>query len=132
MLMVIYLVGACGILLELVLMEHTEDIWQLIPILLIGSSVLLLMAHLWLQRRWVLRGFQMNIVLVLLAAILGIWLHFDGKSEFQLEINPELSGWDLVWKCIHGHSLPPVLAPGAMILLGWVGLAGLYRHPLWE
>jgi hypothetical protein len=130
MLTAVYLFGASGILMELILMEHTEGVWQWIPILLVGSSVLLLVAHLLWQRRWALRGFQMNMILVLLAAILGIWLHFDGKSEFQLEMNPELSGWDLVWECIHGHSLPPVLAPGSMMLLGLVGMVGVYRHPL--
>lgn len=126
----VYAFGAAGMVLELVLMEHTEDIWQWIPVVLIGLSLLLVIGKLWMKRRWMLRGLQLNLVLILVAAVVGMWLHFDGKAEFQLEMDPELKGWDLIWKCIHGHSLPPVLAPGAMILLGLVGLVGLHRHPL--
>ena len=63
-----------------------------------------------------------------LSGLLGIWLHYDGKAEFKLEIDPELSGWALFWECIHGHSMPPVLAPGTMLLLGLVGLATARNH----
>jgi hypothetical protein len=58
-----------------------------------------------------------------------VWLHFDGKAEFKVEIDPSLSGWELVWECLHGHSLPPVLAPGVMLFLGLVGFATTMHPP---
>jgi hypothetical protein len=45
-----------------------------------------------------------------------------------MESNPSLAGWDLVWQAIGGKT-PPLLAPGAMIQLGLVGLAYTYKHP---
>jgi hypothetical protein len=126
-LLVTYLFGSCGLLVELLLTEHTEGIWQLIPVGLIVLSFPALV-WLWLSRKRVaIRVFQGAMVLVALSGLLGMWLHFDGKAEFKLEIDPELGGWALFWECIHGRSLPPVLAPGAMILLGMIGMACTHR-----
>ena len=125
-----YLVGGPGLTMELWLLEHTEGIWQLLPIMVLGISVLVLVLVLWVRRRWALRLFQLLTLGILLTSVVGVYLHFDGKAEFKLEIDPELSGWDLIWECIHGHSLPPVFAPGAMVLLALVGVAYFYKHPL--
>lgn len=129
LLWVTYLIGAVGIGGELLLMEHTEDAWQWAPIGLVGLSVLAFLAQSFAPRRWLMRLFQAVVVLILVSAFVGMWLHFDGKAEFKLEIDPELKGWDLVWACIHGHSLPPVFAPGSMILLGLIGVAWSYKYP---
>ncbi len=125
-----YFIGAVGTTGELLLMEHTEGRWQWLPIVVVGASVVLLVVQSLVVRRWLVRGFQMLMALTLVTALVGIWMHFDGKAEFKLEIDPSLKGWDLVWACIHGHSLPPVFAPGSMILLGLVGIAWSYKHPV--
>ncbi len=62
------------------------------------------------------------------AAVLGITFHYQGNLEFQLEINPEQSSWDLFNKVIRAKA-PPALAPGAMAQLGLLGLIYTYRHP---
>jgi hypothetical protein len=118
-----YLFGSIGIGVELLLMEHTEGIWQLIPVVLLPVS-LPVFIWLWLSQKQVVnRLFQGIMALFALSGLLGVALHFDGKAEFKLEIDPELSGLPLFWECMHGSSLPPVLAPAAMILLAMVGLA---------
>ena len=48
--------------------------------------------------------------------------------EFQLEVQPELSGSTLLWKVLQAKT-PPALAPGVMAQLGLIGLAYAYRHP---
>jgi len=48
--------------------------------------------------------------------------------EFKLETNPSLVGWALVWAVLTGKA-PPVLAPGAMIQLGLLGVVYTYKHP---
>jgi hypothetical protein len=58
----------------------------------------------------------------------GTYLHFQVNMEFQLEMDPALSGLALYRKAILAKT-PPALAPGAMIQLGLIGLAYTFRHP---
>jgi hypothetical protein len=57
-----------------------------------------------------------------------VGLHYHGNEEFELEMYPSLSGMQLVSETLTGAT--PVLAPGSMALLGVVGLASTYRHPV--
>ena len=123
LLLAAFVFGSVGLGTELVLMEHTEGLWQLIPVLLIAMSVPLFLWQWWTRNRVAFNLFQILMALFAVSGLLGIWLHYQGKAEFKLEIDPELSGWALFWECMHGHSMPPVLAPGAMILMALVGLA---------
>ncbi len=59
---------------------------------------------------------------------LGLFLHYDGNVEFELEMYPEMEGWELVWEALTGAT--PALAPGGMVLLGLIGIAFSYRHSL--
>jgi hypothetical protein len=62
------------------------------------------------------------------SGLAGVYFHFQGSAEFKLEGNPSLRGWALFWEAIRGKT-PPLLAPGAMIQLGLIGLAYTYKHP---
>lgn len=119
----IYVFGTVGLGVELLLMEHTEGPWQWLPIVMLGASLIPLVAHGMVARHWPLRAFQVCGWLIVAGALLGMWLHFDGKAEFKLELDPSLQGWALIRECLVGHSLPPVLAPGSMMLIGFTGLA---------
>ena len=66
-------------------------------------------------------------VMVLLSGGLGVFLHFKGNIEFEKEMYPSMSGFELIWESLKGAT--PSLAPGAMALLGIVGLVYCYRHP---
>jgi hypothetical protein len=57
-----------------------------------------------------------------------MYLHFQVNMEFQIEMDPALSGWPLFQKAILAKT-PPALAPGSMIQLGLIGLAYTFRHP---
>ncbi|HAV62403.1 MAG TPA: hypothetical protein DCY13_08580, partial [Verrucomicrobiales bacterium] len=111
------LFGLAGLGLELLLMEHVEGFWQQLPIGVLGAALAATIALAMSRSRWCHRVFQTVMVLVALCGLLGVWLHFDGKAEFKLEIDPTLSGMALLRECLVGHSLPPVLAPGMMLLL---------------
>ena len=127
-LLAILLLGMLGSGTELILLKHTEDIWQWIPLALLAAGLILCAWHgvngcrslTWLIR-WLMAGF-------VLGGGLGIYFHYQGLVEFKLESNPALGGWDLVWQAIRGKT-PPLLAPGAMIQLGLVGLLYTYKHP---
>ena len=51
---------------------------------------------------------------------IGVFLHYRGNVEFELEMVPALGGLLLFQEAMTGAT--PVLAPGAMVQLGLLGL----------
>ena len=127
-LLAILVLGISGISLELWLMAHTEDVYQLIPLWLAALGVVAIATVGLRPSAGTVRLFQGVMVLFLLSGIVGAYLHFQVNMEFQLEMDPGLSGMALYRKAILAKS-PPALAPGAMIQLGLIGLAYTFRHP---
>jgi hypothetical protein len=124
----IFLFGLAGLSIELWLLEHTEDPYQLIPLVLAAAAFVcgpLVAAR---PSTGSVRLFQAVMVLLVISGVLGTYLHYQVTTEFQLEMDPTLRGWALFEKAIHAKA-PPALAPGSMIQLGLIGLAYTYRHP---
>ena len=61
------------------------------------------------------------------SGMIGLYLHYRGNVEFELEMYPSIRGFELFWKSITGAT--PALAPATMLLLGLIGLAYSYQHP---
>jgi hypothetical protein len=117
----VLVLGFIGTETELLLLEHYDDPWQFVPLLLI---VLGLAALLWYTKRrhaTSLRAFRIVMVLFIIAGFAGLVLHFRGAVEFQLETDPAMGKWELVKKVMRVKA-PPVLAPGVMLQLGLIGL----------
>lgn len=127
-LLVILILGIAGISLELWLLAHTEDVYQLIPLWLAALAAIAIATVALRPSVGTVRLFQAVMALFLVSGIVGMYLHFEVNMEFQLEMDPALSGMALYRKAIVAKS-PPALAPGAMIQLGLVGLAYTFRHP---
>src|SRR5262245_18956353 len=127
-LLAIFLLGAAGLMAELLLLNHLEDGLQLVPIALLAlaSALLVLVAR--VEAAPLVRLFQAVMLLSITSGGLGMYLHFKANTEFQLDIDPTLAGLALVRKAIVAKA-PPALAPGAMIQLGLLGLAYTFRHP---
>jgi hypothetical protein len=64
-------------------------------------------------------------ILIVGAGLLGVYFHFNGSREFQLEMDPQMRGTSLVWHVLRAKS-PPTLAPGSMMQLGILGLGYAY------
>ena len=128
-LLALFLVGTFGAAADLFLLEHFEDKLQLIPLVLLGLAVIVLVWHVIHRGRASLRVFQAVTMLFVIAGLTGLVLHYQGSAEFQMEVNPDLSGMELFMKAIRAKA-PPALGPGAMINLGLLGLAYVYRHPI--
>ena len=127
-LLAILLVGLAGITVELLLLNHVEDFYQLIPVVLsVVAALTAALAALRPSPRTV-RLFQGVMALLLLSGAVGVVLHFQVTREFQLEMDPTLAGMALFKKAIVAKA-PPALAPGAMTQLGLIGLAYTFRHP---
>jgi hypothetical protein len=128
LLLAILIVGLAGTATELVLLEHYEDSSQLLPLFFIGLALVAILGHLVLGGRGSIVFLRAVMVFVVLSGALGVVLHYRGSMEFQLEMDPTQSGWDLFTKVLHAKA-PPALAPGVMAQLGLIGLVYTYRHP---
>jgi hypothetical protein len=124
----ILVIGVVGIMAELLLLNHIEHSAQWIPLGL-GAATLLLSAAVAVKPTTAtVRLFQSLMVLLIISGVVGIYLHYGATTEFQLEMDPTLSGFALFKKAIVAKA-PPALAPGAMTQLGLIGLAYTFRHP---
>ena len=119
--------GILGTGFELVLLEHTEDNWQWVPLLLLAAAFPTAIWLLLSPGPVIVRGFQVLMGLFVLSGFVGQWLHFSGNMEFELEMYPSREGLELVWEALGGAY--PALAPGTMTLLGLLGLVACLRHP---
>lgn len=120
-------VGIIGTSVELLLLEHVESIQQLIPLVVLALGALTLTWHTAAPRAMTVRALQIVMTLFVVTGLVGIWLHYHGNVEFELEMYPTMGGIELVQKTLTGAT--PVLAPGSMTLLGLIGLTHSYRHP---
>jgi hypothetical protein len=127
-LLTIFLLGSVGTGAELLLVGHIEEVWQWIPLALLLMGILALLVHAFAEPSPSTRIFQGIMVLFITSGIIGIWLHYKARMEFQLEMNPDVAGTKLFLETITGAKVPPVLAPGMMIQLGLLGLAYTYAH----
>jgi len=124
-LLAILVLGLLGTVTELVLLEHYEQPTQFVPLILIVAAIAVLA---WEFRRHDLasrRAVQIVMALFVLAGFVGFVAHFYGSAEYQLELNPDMSNWELLEKVLRAKA-PPLLAPGMMLQLGLLGLAYVF------
>ena len=126
--LVVLLFGTVGSGVELILLEHYEDAWQYLPLVLFALAIATLVWNLVAASAASVRVLRGLMALYVAAGLLGVGLHFRGAAEFQTEIDPGQSRWTLVSKSLHSKA-PPVLAPGLMVQIGLLGLISTYRHP---
>ena len=121
----VLVLGMTGLLAELTLIAHYEDAAQWIPIALLAVGLLAVIAEMVIHRSWTQLLIQLTMVLIVAAGLLGVYFHFSGSREFQLEMDPQMRGATLVWHVLRAKS-PPTLAPGSMVQLGILGLGYAY------
>jgi hypothetical protein len=121
----VLVLGLAGTMTELVLLEHYEQVLQFVPLLLIVAAVAAIAWQLMRNDAASLRALEIIMVLFALAGFAGVAAHFRGSAEFQLDLNPSMSAWELVEKVMRAKA-PPLLAPGMMLQMGLLGLAYVY------
>ena len=130
LLLIALVVSLVGTLAELLLLEHFEDAWQWAPLALLAAALVTLAWHGLDHGPTSLNVLRGLMVLCIASGALGVLLHFKGNVEFELEMYPDLSGWQLFKDSMMGAT--PALAPGAMLQIGLVGLAWTFRHPAFK
>jgi hypothetical protein len=126
-LLVLLVIGAVGLLGELVLLEHYEDALQFVPFGLLTLTLIVTTWHWVSGSRTSLRTFQAVMLLLILAAPVAIFLHLRGNYQAEREFDPSLLGLDLWLAVFRGEA--PTLAPGTLAQFGLLGLLYAYKHP---
>lgn len=116
----IFVFGAVGTAAELLLLEHVEDAWQLAPLALLGVACVALALVALRPSAVSVALFRFTMMCFIVSGAIGIALHYQGNVEFELELQPDLTGFRLAWEALRGAT--PALAPGTMMLLGALGL----------
>ena len=126
-LLLILVVSMAATGIELLLLEHIESRWQWLPIVLLGLGICVsLLVAIWPSRP-AFTIFRLVMAACTVSGMIGIWLHYRGNVEFELEMNAALHGFELFRDAMMGAT--PALAPGSMTQLGLLGLIYTYRHP---
>lgn len=120
--------GVAATNVDLLLLAHYEDVAQWTPLVLSSGAMVVIGWHAAAGSVVSVRALQLMMVGFVAAGLVGVVLHYRGNMEFQLEINPEQSAWELFSRVMTAKA-PPALAPGAMAQLGLLGLLSTYRHP---
>ncbi|MEN8927445.1 MAG: hypothetical protein ABF242_03630 [Flavobacteriales bacterium] len=108
-----------GIGIELYLLGHYEDIWQLIPIIIILSSLFVLLLLIFKPSNFLAKFFNLLMLTTALSGVLGIILHLKENFEFEQEMVPNLGTWELFIESLSGAL--PSLAPASLIVLALIG-----------
>ena len=119
--------GIVGTAAELILLGHVEMLAQWIPFVVLGGGTLVIARHYSRPSAATVRAMQAVMGVFIATGVIGVGLHLNGNVAFERELHPDERGFEFVRKTLTGAT--PVLAPGSMVLLGFVGLAHTYRHP---
>jgi hypothetical protein len=117
--------GLVGTVIELILLGHYEEPLQFVPLVLIAAAIAAIVWQVLSPSAASLVTLQIVMVLHVLAGLVGMFAHFYGSAEYQLELNPQMPVSELIDKVLRAKA-PPLLAPGMMIQLGLLGLAYVY------
>ncbi len=109
--------------LELILLSHYEDEWQLIPIILLALGLIAFTILLVRYSSILMSTTRSILVASGLSGLLGTYFHMKANFEFEQEIRSSLPTVELLWESLSGAL--PALAPMSMIvftLLGFIYL----------
>lgn len=126
-LLVLVGVGALGLLLELVLLEHWAAAPQFVPLAMLALVLVATVSALVRPDRTTLRLFGAVMILAVVAGLAGIGFHFFDNWAFEREVAPDTSAVAILGPVLTGAT--PLLAPGSLVQLGLTGLVAIYRHP---
>ena len=112
-----------GSLLELYLLDHYEDSWQLIPILSVGTTLVTLLILFFKKTTKVVNFFKAVLILTALSGVYGVYLHLQSNFEFEQDMKPTASFWQLITDSLSGAL--PTLAPMSLVVLACIGYSYL-------
>ena len=124
-------VGMLGTEVELYLLKHDEEWRQVIPMVVVGLGALVMLVQIARPSASGVVVLRVLMVVMIATGLLGVYFHYQGNLEFQMEMDASQHGWALMRKILQAKT-PPALAPGAIAQMGLLGLLYTYRHPSLE
>ena len=112
-----------GTLLELYLLDHYEDAFQLIPVLCIAFSLINLIILFLKRSKIIIKLFKLVLILTSFSGIYGVFLHLQSNFEFEQDMKPTATNWELFSESLSGAL--PTLAPMSMLVLAFIGYSYL-------
>ena len=125
-LIALFVMGA--VVTELFLLKHFEDWRQLLPFAMVALGGAALLIQLIRPTAAGVTALRVLMVILIATGLLGVYFHYAGNLEFQMEMDATQRGWALMKKILEAKT-PPALAPGALVQIGLLGLLYTYRHP---
>ena len=116
-----------GAVVELWLVEHTEDPVQLTPFVLCALGAAASVVALARPNRATLWALRAVMLLVAAGSLLGVYLHVESNAELERELNPGMSAGRVWFGALGGAN--PLLAPGVLAVAALLALAATYQHP---
>ncbi|HEX6729092.1 MAG TPA: hypothetical protein VF074_03735 [Pyrinomonadaceae bacterium] len=114
-----------GALLELWLVNHTEDVVQWLAFVLAGLGLSATLSVLFWRGRTTVTVLLVSMVVVILGSLFGIYEHVINNIAFEREIQPNATFSQLALKGLSGAN--PLLAPGVLAVAGLLALAATYK-----
>ena len=108
-----------GSLIELYLINHYEDTFQIIPIFCLGVSLGSLIILYFRVSKFTINLFKASLLVISFVGLLGVILHLNSNFQFEKEMKPSSSTMDLFIESLSGAL--PALAPLNLVLLAMVG-----------
>ncbi len=109
-----------GLILELWLIEHYEDLLQFTPLFCVALASILLVADRYSDAKWIRLAFKGLLVINAFCAVLGVYLHLKANFEFEKEIYANETTMNLLINSFSGAL--PVFAPGSLLILSLLGI----------
>jgi hypothetical protein len=126
-LLAILTLGVGGTAADLVLLGHYENAWEVAPLGVLGLGFVAILAAWAGPEGRAVPAIRSSSALFVVTGAVGLYQHYRGNVEFELEMYPTMRGLELFWKALTGAT--PSLAPGSMVMLGLVGFAHGYASP---
>jgi hypothetical protein len=118
-----FLFMTIGTLLELYLLNHYENILQLIPVFCIAIALINSIFIYFKRSKVTFNIFKVVLFLTSLSGLYGVFLHLQANYEFEQEVTPTANFWELFLESISGAF--PALAPLSMVVLALIGYSYL-------
>ena len=117
-----------GTLLELTLVNHTEDAIQWLAFVVAGIGLLLTLIALFRRGRLTISLLRWSMLVVIVGSLFGIYEHVSNNVAFEREIQPNSTLSHLIWRGMSGAN--PLLAPGTLAVAALLSLAATYKHSI--
>ena len=115
-----------GTLLELSLVNHTEDAIQWLAFVLAGIGLSITLTVLVRRGPTTVSVLRWCMLLVIVGSLFGIYQHVYNNIAFEREIQPNAMFNHLIWKGLSGAN--PLLAPGTLAVAALLSLGATYKY----